>query len=574
MYKKKGHFLFRWYSLRGRITFNIVLITIIPFFIASIFIYAYIRQNIIKENENVLNNALNDCSESVNRYISIYTSRSLKLVTNNITVTGINSFLKLDMEGYIEFQNYLMDYLADIQVFGSSFDTFTFVLNHNTSLDSKFIAKISDFKQTKQLKKILSSPSNRIIWNGNMKTDVFGRKFITFYINITQIINQEGFIEVNIPYANIEAYVNGVRIKDKYFIVHENAEKKLIYNNTNDINTNYKTIQQFDQKQFMFIKKELKEGAGSIAIAMPWSQINKDLNAVLSILIIIQIAFVVVIILTSRRTSINITSSLSNFIGYLKNNDELLLKEDSVVIGEEDEIALIKKKFISLIRKINEAYSSLMETKNQKNILEMELLQSRINPHLLYNTLSVIKWNALRQNDDKTVNIINAMTNYYRIALNKGNSIISVEKEVEMIREYVSMVNYSYGYSYEIFVNINEDVMKIDILKHLIQPLVENSIMHGLNGKKEGYIEIFGSKYGEYVTFEIEDNGYGMEKSVIEDILSLNYDSGYGGYGIKNIIKRIRIYYGESCGIEIKSEINRGTTVTIKIKNVKLNFLD
>jgi len=217
---------------------------------------------------------------------------------------------------------------------------------------------------------------------------------------------------------------------------------------------------------------------------------------------------------------------------------------------------------------MNEAYKSLLKLENQNNLLQIDLLQSRINPHLLYNSLTVIKIFAMRQKDEKTVEIVDSMTNYYRVALNNGEDLIEVNKEINMVTEYLNIIKFTYAHDYKLNIIVDKDLCDKYILMHLLQPIVENSVLHALNGfREDGEIIITGYEKGEYIIFEVKDNGCGMGIETIDKLLDCSYKAKRGGYGVKNLIKRIKLYYGADCGLEINSCEGKGTCTIVKIRN-------
>jgi sensor histidine kinase YesM len=158
------------------------------------------------------------------------------------------------------------------------------------------------------------------------------------------------------------------------------------------------------------------------------------------------------------------------------------------------------------------------------------------------------------------------MVKYYRIALNKGSSIVTINQELEMIGEYIELQRFAYGNDLGFNIEIEEGTGKFLILKHLLQPVVENAVLHGLSGIETGGMIIIRAKSSlDKVTIEISDNGMGMEQDKIEAILKDNTNGFHSGYGMKNIQKRMEIFYGKDYILDIKSEVNHGTTVKITI---------
>ncbi len=197
--------------------------------------------------------------------------------------------------------------------------------------------------------------------------------------------------------------------------------------------------------------------------------------------------------------------------------------------------------------------------------MELELLQTNLNPHMLYNSLSSIRWNLLRCGETKMAEMVDTMVNYYRSVLSNGNSVITVREEIRLIRDYIAINEISYQMKIELEADIGEDLLNTHIVKLLFQPIAENAVIHGLNGKDDGKIYICGRRENGKRIFTIEDNGYGMDPEVAESLMNLSYKAKFHGYGVQNTIKRIKNYYGEEYGLTIESVKGMGTKVEVII---------
>ena len=230
------------------------------------------------------------------------------------------------------------------------------------------------------------------------------------------------------------------------------------------------------------------------------------------------------------------------------------------------------KDFTDIERKISElAYCSREYGKQldayevEKKQMELELLQMRFNPHFLYNTLGSIRYQVKEERIRKSIDSLIA---YYRIVLSKGSLFISIESEIRMIQEYLKLQTFAFDlrnvqYVYE----IEEDVKEYIIVKHLLQPIVENALEHGVRGTDaEATITIRARLQDENVVFEVEDTGIGMTQEQIEQVTT-EPAQGFqlGGYGVYNVIQRIKAYYGQAYGVAFFSQPGKGTRVVITI---------
>jgi len=263
------------------------------------------------------------------------------------------------------------------------------------------------------------------------------------------------------------------------------------------------------------------------------------------------------------RWSINrITNELYEFIDDIRDGKEI---RD---IGNSD-VSIIKTKFHGLLHEIRGAYDDLDNANRIRKVLQVEFMQTSINQHMLYNSLSALNWRCVKNSDDEMADMLQSMANYYRTALSSGNTVITLREELQLIREYVKICELSYSHKFKLEINVSDGLLQRHILKLLLQPIVENAIAHGLKGLDDALITIDGVVENDIITIRITDNGRGMPKEKLDLIMT----SESRGYGLMNTSKRAKIYYGEDCGLMVDSVLGEGTTVTLKIIDLPLDEL-
>ena len=260
-----------------------------------------------------------------------------------------------------------------------------------------------------------------------------------------------------------------------------------------------------------------------------------------------------------------------------KNDLQALMTSENV-----DEITELGMSFNIMIGKIKELLDS--KIKEQENLKKAELraLQAQINPHFLYNTLDTIIWMAESKKTDEVVKIVSALSSFFRISLSKGMDWITIGEEMQLIRSYLTIQKMRYRDILDFKIEVNEDVAENTILKLILQPLVENALYHGIKNKRQGgTISVRARRNGkDEVLLEVEDDGIGFAAERLAQLRAgLEDDSGdirlESGFGIGNVNRRIRLYYGRPYGLSIQSEYTIGTCVTVvipaKMETVPLN---
>ena len=199
---------------------------------------------------------------------------------------------------------------------------------------------------------------------------------------------------------------------------------------------------------------------------------------------------------------------------------------------------------------------------------ELTFLKNQINPHFLYNSLSLINWKALEIGSDDISKATLALSRYYRTSLNKGKNTMSIREEIDNVRSYLQIQEMFHDYSFTVKMDVAEDILDYRTLNLILQPLAENAIAHGIDrrrGSEPGVITISGRRDGDCVVLSVADNGVGMEQEKAQTILT----EKSSGYGVRNVNSRIQLEYGEAYGLSIESEPGKGTKVTVRIPGVE-----
>ncbi|MBU3214579.1 sensor histidine kinase [Clostridium estertheticum] len=236
--------------------------------------------------------------------------------------------------------------------------------------------------------------------------------------------------------------------------------------------------------------------------------------------------------------------------------------------SSSDEIGELIDNYNFMITKmvilIDEQYKSGKEVKNA----ELKALQAQINPHFLYNTLDMINWMAFKDMNKEISSAVKSLAGFYKISLNKGKSKVSIKDELTHASLYVDIQNMRYSDRIKLIIDLPEELYCYSILKITLQPILENSISHGILGRGNvcGEILISGKLENNDITLYVKDDGIGIPDDKIDKILTDDISSKTGsGYGLKNIDKRLKLSYGEGYGLTFKSQYGHGTTVEIKI---------
>ena len=205
---------------------------------------------------------------------------------------------------------------------------------------------------------------------------------------------------------------------------------------------------------------------------------------------------------------------------------------------------------------------------------ELRVLQAQITPHFIYNTLDAILSLAEQGNSEQVKTMTYALSDFLRISLSKGQDWITIEKEIRHIEDYLTILQIRYGAMLTFAIDIPEEILQTEVLKMILQPLVENAVYHGTKHvRRAGKVTVAATVAEDTIRFLITDNGIGMEDERLLEIQARLAqatvdDSGEGGYGLYNVRKRLLLYYGNAASLQIDSTYRNGTTITVTVPKI------
>ena len=240
-----------------------------------------------------------------------------------------------------------------------------------------------------------------------------------------------------------------------------------------------------------------------------------------------------------------------------------------------DEHGQLSERFNDMVQQlkklIDEVYKArLKESKLEflRKEAELNALQQQINPHFLYNTLESIFWEAEERGAEEISEMVTALGNFFRSSINKGLAFVRIEEEVAGARNYIYLQKIRFLDRFRVVWDIDKEILQYKTLKLVLQPIIENAIVHGVeNMSKGGMIHISGTKIGDVIELCVTDNGQGIREDELERLrLYINEEQSdvTGHIGIKNVNQRVKLYFGNQYGLDIDSEYGKGTRVTIR----------
>lgn len=324
------------------------------------------------------------------------------------------------------------------------------------------------------------------------------------------------------------------------------------------------------QKKWVVIPVQSVNSEWKLIRIVPEFNLYREIWQIRENVTLLLAVFVLAIVVVTISISYSVTNPLKKFIKTMEEIEKGDLSQ-RCHMKYNDEIGQLGRSFNRMLEKIEELIRIVNNTNARKREAELQALQAQINPHFIYNTMESIRMMAKLNGDRDTSQMAMILGKLLRYSINIKNKIVTVAEEVEHLKNYLVIQNYRFNDRFRLILDIDEELMKMKVIKLIYQPIVENFICHGMENREgEGIIHIKGRKEPEGVIFRIEDNGCGM---AADELAAVNrrlndftvVEEGSGGVGLRNINERIKLFYGEAYGILVESTAGFGTTVTIRL---------
>ena len=288
-------------------------------------------------------------------------------------------------------------------------------------------------------------------------------------------------------------------------------------------------------------------------------------------MVVIVIMLIMMLLLVNRIVSKKISSPILKLDASVRAYEAG--EKPDIYIGGSYEIRHLGNSIQSSYEEIERLMKKIMEEQNERRKSELAALQSQINPHFLYNTLESITWMIESGKNQDAVFMISELAKLFRISLSRGKTIISIKDELQHCRNYMNIQKYRYKERFETEYDISEEIYSFCTVKLILQPILENAIYYGvgdMDKDEDPRIVVKGWKQEQDIYIAVSDNGIGMRREDVENILTGNQKAiKHGsGVGLINVHTRIRLMFGKKYGLIVESEPDEGTTVTIHLPAV------
>lgn len=572
-------------NLRTKLIISYLILIVIPVFFLVFFSYMNIHKSVVEETEKAYLEALKQAEKNITFGIDAgYNIANLTQSNYDIQkILRAISERQLTSSEVIDFFSTLNNNVSNYEGGKNVIKVSYFMRGDPVFVSaSPNFSSVNELRQEKLLEPLLEGKTKQVWCNSSEfeKLKLIRQDEIIYIREIRDINNIQnvlGYVMVELDSSFIWNIINDIKLPDgAEKVVRKNI--KLVEPATLNNKSTYLTD--------MFLKSVRKEregiskyneGAGTyfaieskvsgidwdISLLMTEKQLGMNSKWIQNFMLILATIISFLAIVTAFFISGTITKRLKKLITLIKHAQRGDFETEQNIKGN-DEYARLQRSFNEMSVKIKELIEEVYQAKISKQETEMKLLYAQINPHFLYNTLDIIQWSALRIDAGDIAEITESLAKFLRLSLNGGKENIKLSQEVEEVERYMQIINYRYKGAINFVTDIADGLGDLVVIKMLLQPLVENAVVHGIRSKegKSGTIVIRAYMRYDFLFLEVHDDGVG----IFTRDMSMIFENESKGYGVKNVHQRIQVHYGEECGLEFFSRPGIGCSAIVKLK--------
>jgi Predicted signal transduction protein with a C-terminal ATPase domain len=570
-------------SFRRKMLLFIFVISLIPLLVMGIFSYVVFRKNLVERERSNMRDYMSQAILGMENKIDIYNNLSDYIVYNQ-TISNVigykfdSSQYSSSFEVYKQLRDFVDPLIAGVKYFNQDMVALTLYVDSDIVKHDSTITTLKEAKDSEWKKKLSENPDNNIYWFVEPEES---KAYLVTNMPLLTKLESEGYLYIEVEYNSLfdmftkmESGQYGVVIYDEdgkeiYSYNSFNTSKyildsKVLYEGTesedNSFRDNYKI--KNNTGKFTVVKEITKEGWTAV-IYKPDAVINMSIRSLVSVVIAVSLVCIILSALIAMIVSNRVVNTIEKMTDNMKEVEagkyEVKIHSDS-----KDEVGSLIRGFGNMVNRINTLINEVYKGKLFQKEAEMKALQAQINPHFLYNSLSLINWKAIEAKQPDISRITLLLSKFYRTSLNKGKNITFIRDEISNIQSYIDIQLMMHDNGFDVEYDIDKDIMDYCIPNLLLQPIVENAIDHGIDmdADNRGLLRVSGKFLdGDEIEITISDNGVGMPEEVAQQMLT----ESSKGYGVKNVNERIKHFYGDQYGITVKSTEGEGTDIIIRI---------
>jgi len=543
--------IFKNLSIRKKIFGVCILVSIIPIQLLGLFFYSKIKNILVERERMAIRESLIQASLVLDTKIDEYTQIVNHICWNNTLKSGI----KREYENRYDI---IIFYAEDIE------PLFSFIKALNSGVMQVTIYTDIQIEPRGVTLRTLKDIENTS-WYESVKADYKNHWFISQKDETVFIATQlhgmpqktTTVIKTIFQYDDMFSFLKKIYEKSYSVVVKDETEDVLFEFHTKD-------IENFDNKDLFVQEKINLENGWTINLSRPMKSILISIQGIVTLVIFMILMCSICVIIFSAILSAYIVKPIEKLTSDMWLIGHKVI-DSSAYNDSEDEIGQLSIAFYQMVSRLDQLMEELVKERLLQKEYEVEILRAQIKPHFLYNSLSLINSKAILIDQKEIGQIARYLADFYRTMLNNGKNYISVKEELKNVKSYVAIQMEMHDRSFDVIYDVEEEIMDVIMINMLLQPIVENAILHGIDAKTShgrGILKITGTKKKNTLIFRVSDNGPGIPDDILQELLTKNIGKGYGVY---NVQQRIVLSYGNGYGLSYQSSLGNGTTVILTL---------
>lgn len=542
-------------ALRNKMIAICLLVSLIPTIALGLFSSYQMNQALQKQKENTQQEILRQEADHINYKLETYLYILSHIAANNAVESALTQDYENTFQMYLAYRDTIDPQLEAVRVLLKELNSISFYSNAGIYMHGNILRPLNEGEDAIWYEKTINSYQPQFIFSENKKILYVTRRV---YISAAQYIN---LLVVNVDVERTFESIKTMSNESYTFCIVDSAGNR-IYTYEHEMN---QTV-GLSEKECTMQQYAIPSANWTAVLYTPISSAAPEIfNIVKTVLVLIIFSTILVFFLSSKLASL-IVRPLNALIENMQQVQHGKY-ELTVVSTQKDEVGQLITAFQTMVERLNYLVNEVLRAKIAKQKYELRILQAQINPHFLYNALSLISSKAILSGQEDISRLAQLLSIFYRTMLNRGKQTVTIAEEINNVKSYVEIQQIMHSNSFEVVYEIESELLDYIIPNMLLQPLAENAILHGLDYKEspgKGILTISGYEDGADIVFKIMDNGNGMTQEQCNGILQAESR----GYGVKNVNQRVQLYYGDTYGITYHSVLGRGSYALMRIKKV------
>lgn len=545
----------QWYKnlkIRKKVLLIQIIVSMIPVIILGVFAYVQTRKLLIDREKETMEAVLHQNVSTLDYTLFSYQNYMENMIWDESLKRAVTDEYENNYQMYLMYTDIIDPMFANVEAQNPDIEQITIYGNNETLYPhgTNYLPLDDISIDVEHMK------ASKVYWvSDGRKTLELYCKMYTGNTDNTDVIYMK--VDYESTFENLTSLFEG---KYKICMTDQDGNIVFSFDNLEKSGKNSPDAQMVKKEETLTIQ------IWKAQLYRPVKEITASARSITFLVIIVVILCIILISCFSIVLSKSVTKPLGNLLENIQKIGYGKLETD---INEEsqDEIGQVIKSFRQMVERLDYMVKEVYQSKIDQQKYEMKALQNQINPHFLYNSLSLINWTAIMHDETEISEMAQLLSTFYRTTLNKGKNVISIKGEWDNTCSYMKIQNMMHSGRLELETCIDENMFKYEILNLILQPLVENAIVHGLDhkvGDEPKKLTVTGEEKEDCLLFKVCDNGCGMSEETKEMILTTKTS----GYGVQNVHQRIVLYYGEGYGLQYESKENEGTVVEVKIPKV------